>query len=138
VLFRSFDIIGGGNSTISISNTGVISTSSVTPKGIYTLRIYGVDDYSTTTFILTVNEAALPIIIIPIPPCCQPNVCNANPQTSNYNSDVIINKAGGKAIDKSVENFYEGVASGQVRRTYSQPIFKSYHAYMNYLQGKYK
>jgi hypothetical protein len=73
----------------------------------------------------------------PIPLCCQPNVCNANPQTSNYNSDVVINKEGGKAIDKSVENFYGGVASGQ-RTAYSQPIFKSYHDYMNYLQGKYK
>jgi hypothetical protein len=138
--YKTFDIIGGGNSTISISNTGMISTTSVTLSGIYTLLIYAVDDYTTTTFILTVNAAELPILnnqALIIPPCCQPNVCNANPQTSNYNSDVIINKAGGKAIDKSVENFYVGVATGQ-RTAHSQPIFKSYYDYMNYLQGKYK
>jgi len=72
-----------------------------------------------------------------IPPCCLPNVCNANPQVSDYNSDVVINKAAGKAVDKSVENFYAGVAMG-TRTAYSQPIFKSYYDYMNYLKGKYK
>jgi len=72
-----------------------------------------------------------------VPLCCEPNVCNANPQTSNYDSDVITNKSAGKAVDKSVENFYVGVATGQ-RTAYSQPIFKSYYDYINYLQGKYK
>jgi hypothetical protein len=56
---------------------------------------------------------------------------------SDYNSDVVINKAAGKAVDKSVENFYAGVAMG-TRTAYSQPIFKSYYDYMNYLKGKYK
>jgi hypothetical protein len=72
-----------------------------------------------------------------VPPCCVANVSNPNPQETNYNNSVITNKAGGKAIDKSVENFYVGVATGG-RTAHSQPIFKSYHDYMNYLQGKYK
>jgi hypothetical protein len=72
-----------------------------------------------------------------VPPCCEPNVCNANPQTSNYDSDVIADKKSGKALNNSVENFYAGVANGQGRGR-APPLFKSYLQYMNYLQGKYK
>jgi len=138
--YKTFSIQSGGDSTITISNTGVISTTSSTPASTYTLVIYAVDDYTITTYTLTVNAAASSIgntNASTIPPCCEPNVCNANPQISNYDSDVIINKSAGKAVDKSVENFYVGVSTGQ-RTAYSQPIFKSYYDYINYLQGKYK
>jgi hypothetical protein len=137
--YKTFQIMDGGDPTITIDNTGVITTTATTPLGIYTLIIYAVDDYTTTTFILEVI-APIPIgniLAQSIPPCCEPNVPHANPQATNYDSDVITNKKGGKVIDKSIEDFYVGVATGQ-RTAYSQPIFKSYYDYMNYLQGKYK
>lgn len=136
--YKTFSIISGGDSTITISNTGVITTTSSTPAATYTLVIYAVDDYTVTTYSLTVNAAPiLNVLAQTVPPCCEPNVCNANPQSSNYDSDVITNKSAGKVVDKSVENFYVGVSTGQ-RTAYSQPIFKSYYDYINYLQGKYK
>jgi hypothetical protein len=139
--YKTFQIMSGGDPTITIDNTGVITTTATTPSGTYTLILYAVDDYTTTTFILEVI-APIPIPIgnilaQSIPPCCEPNVPQSNPQVTNYDSDVITNKKGGKALDKSIEDFYVGVATGQ-RTAYSQPIFKSYHDYMNYLQGKYK
>jgi hypothetical protein len=138
--FSAFGIVSGNTSgTLSINTTtGVITSTSLTPTGVYTLLIYAVDEDTVTTFILTVIGAPILNVLAPsIPPCCLPNVCNANPQLSNYDNSVIINKAAGKAVDKSVENFYTGVASGG-RTAHSQPIFKSYYDYMNYLQGKYK
>jgi len=59
------------------------------------------------------------------------------PDFNFFSPTAIINKAAGKAVDKSVENFYVGVATGG-RTAHAQPIFKSYYDYMNYLQGKYK
>jgi hypothetical protein len=137
--FKIFQILSGGHSTISIDNTGKISTTSSTPPGTYTLMVYGVDDYTTTTFILIVTGTPIiaPNTQLVIPPCCEPNVCNTNPQASNYNSNVIVQKKSGKAIDRSVDDLYTGVATGQ-RTAYSQPVFKSYYDYMNYLQGKYR
>jgi hypothetical protein len=135
--YKTFSIQSGGDPTITIDNTGVITTTSATPAGTYTLVIYAVDDYTITTFTLTISAPILNSQAQTVPPCCEPNVCNANPQVSNYDSDVIVNKAAGKAVDKSVENFYVGVATGQ-RTAYAQPIFKSYYDYINYLQGKYK
>jgi hypothetical protein len=138
--YKSFQIMSGGDGIITInSTTGVITTTSSTPLGTYTLVIYAVDDYTTTTYILTITAPPpiLNVLAQTIPPCCEPNVPELNPQASNYSADVIVNKKGGKTIDKNVEDFYVGVATGQ-RTAYSQPIFKSYHDYMNYLQGKYK
>lgn len=142
-VFTSVEIVLGGNGTISIdSSTGVISTNGTSP-GTYTLAIYAYwdeyEEYTITTFLLTVLSAAIPSNVqgMTIPPCCEPNVCNMDPQISNYDADVIINKKAGKAVDKSVDDFYGGIASKQ-RTAHSQPIFKSYYDYMNYLQGKYK
>jgi hypothetical protein len=137
--YKTFQIMDNPEPTITIDNTGVITTTTTTPPESYPLIIYAVDDYTTTEFTLEVL-AQIPILNIlaqTIPPCCEPNVPQSNPQASNYNSDIITNKKGGKTLDKNVEDFYVGVATGQ-RTAYSQPIFKSYYDYMNYLQGKYK
>jgi hypothetical protein len=139
--YKLFRIMGGGDPTITIdSSSGIITTTSLTPPGTYNLVIYAVDDYTSTEYILIVLSPPTPLpTIIPqtIPPCCEPNVPQPNPQTSNYSADVITQKKGGKAIDSNVANFYASVGQGY-RRPLSQPIFKSYYDYMSYLQGKYK
>ena len=49
------------SSSISINNaTGVISTTSSTPIGIYTLYIYNTGSYNITTYTLTVTQAPTP------------------------------------------------------------------------------
>jgi len=69
------------------------------------------------------------------PSCCEANICNKNPQESDYDTSIISAKISGKVIDTSVATFYNGVVSG-ARTTHSQPIFKSYYDYIQYLQGK--
>ena len=70
--------------------------------------------------------------------CARPflvNNPNPNPQSTDYDSNVITMKHSSKAVDVSVDTFYRGVATGQ-RTAHSQPIFKSYHDYILFLQGK--
>jgi hypothetical protein len=122
---------------------GTISTTTATPSTDYMITLRNqVNPYNITIFFLTVLGLPPPPFPVPtfesgVPECCQPNVCTMNPQETNYNTSVITQKKGGKAVDKSVTDFYAGVATGQ-RTAHSQPIFKSYYDYMNYLQGKYK
>lgn len=115
---------------------GSITVSTATPGGVYVLIVYAVDDYTTTLFTITVIPAPI-LRVREIPPCCEPNVPEPNPQTTNYNSNVIVNKKAGKTMDSSVANYYEGYATGE-KRGFTKPVFKSYHDYINYLQGKYK
>jgi hypothetical protein len=124
--------------SISMDNAGAISTTTSTVPGVYTLYVYNTGSYNVTTFTLTVLDI-VPVLSLPtsVPPCCQPNVCNANPQETNYNNSVVVVKKGGKAIARSVDDLYAGVATN-TRTAYSQPVFKSYHDYMMYLQSKYK
>jgi hypothetical protein len=145
--YKTFEIKAGGDPTITIANSpsptgGVITTTSATPAGTYTLYIYAVDDYTTTTYTLTVTAAPIPPTPaggagaeITIPPCCEANICNKNPQESSYSGETIAVKKSGKTINSGVANFYNGVASG-ARTAYSQPVFKSYYDYMQFLQGK--
>jgi hypothetical protein len=144
--YKTFQILSGGDpsGTITIDNTGKISTTASTPVNTYSLSIYGVDDYTTTTVVLTVTSnqpptpTPTPSVVVnfqTVPPCCEANVCDTNPQVANYDEQNIVVKKSGKIIDKNVENFYAGIASGQ-RTVYSQPIFKSYYDYIQYLQGK--
>ncbi len=147
VNYKTFAIEAGGDPTIMIANSpsptgGIITTTTSTPAGTYTLYIYAVDDYTTTTYNLTVNAAPTPPTPAggagaetTIPPCCQANICNKNPQESSYSGEIIANKRAGNTINTSVANFYNGVAEGG-RTVRSQPIFKSYYQYMIYLQGK--
>jgi hypothetical protein len=123
---------------------GTITTTTATPPASYSITLRNqVNPYNVSIFNLTVlglpppPPVPAPTVESGIPECCQPNVCTMNPQETNYNTSVITQKKGGKAVDKSVTDFYAGVATGQ-RTAHSQPIFKSYYDYMNYLQGKYK
>jgi hypothetical protein len=140
---KLFNIVSGGDVTITIDSlTGEITTTVSTIPGIYNLIIYTTTDYTTTTYILTVTAAPTPPTPAggagaetTIPPCCEANICNKNPQESSYSCETIAIKKSGKTINSGVANFYNGVASG-ARTAYSQPIFKSYYDYMQYLQGK--
>jgi len=137
--YTFFQLVGSVNSAISIdSSTGVISTLSSLSPGTYSLRVYADATYSLTQFNLIISGTnQMSSTAAQIPPCCIPNVPSPNPQESDYDSSVIVQKKGGKAIDKSVDALYTGVATGQ-RTAYSQPVFKSYHDYIQYLQGKYR
>lgn len=66
--------------------------------------------------------------------CCISNVLNPNPQATNMDTSITITKAGNSAMVNSVNNFYAGVSSGK-RTAHSQPVFSSYQAYIQYLQG---
>jgi hypothetical protein len=48
---------------------------------------------------------------------------------------VTMGRHSSKAVLAGVDAFYGGVVSGQ-RTAHSQPVFKSYHDYMLFLQGK--
>jgi hypothetical protein len=143
---KNFSLLGSDNPSYASYFTildapsytgGAITASLSTPGGTYNLIVYAVDDYTTTIVTITVIPITPVLRIRDIPPCCEPNVPQPNPQTTNYNSDVIINKKAGKTMDTSVDQYYTAYATGQ-RRGFTKPVFKSYHDYINYLQGKYK
>ncbi len=72
-----------------------------------------------------------------IPPCCVANTCNQNPQTSDYDTSVKANNQNGSALVKSVELYNEAVRLG-IRTANSRPVFATYQAYIQYLQGQNK
>jgi hypothetical protein len=117
---------------MSIDSTGKISTTTATPAGTYTLMIYGVDDYTTTTFVLTVlaAPAAAQVDI-----CCIETVSAANPQTGVYDDSTITNNKANRTVGLNTDIFYAGIAAG-TRGAYPQPLFRSYSEYIQYLQGK--
>lgn len=87
-------------------------------------------DLSDITVFLYINE----IIAKEAESCCIANVLNPNPQTTNMDTSITTTKAGNSAMVTSVNNFYAGVSSG-TRTVHSQPVFSSYQAYIQYLQG---
>lgn len=133
--YKSFQIVSGGHPTITISSTGQISTTTSTPVGVYTLLIYGVDDYTTTTFVLTVLEANAVITQNPFLECCYKTETNKNPQTSIYDDSIIAINKTCKAVSDTTDVFYAGISVG-IRGAYSQPFFQSHSDYIKYLQGK--
>lgn len=72
-----------------------------------------------------------------IPPCCVANTCNQNPQTSDYDTSVKANNQNGSTLVKSVELYNEAVRLG-IRTANSRPVFATYQAYIQYLQGQNK
>jgi hypothetical protein len=139
--YSTFKLLNNNESSITIHpSTGQIITSSTTPLGTYTFIIYANSDYTTSIYTFSVIPS-LSISICNdnestnIAPCCQPNIPRPNPQITNYNSNIIINKSSSKTINRSINDFYEGISTGQ-QTAYSQPIFKSYHDYILFLQGK--
>jgi hypothetical protein len=122
--------------TITINGTsGVISTTESTAPGTYFLYVRNNGSYNITEYRLTIPNNSESDITGTLTVCCQVNVYSMNPQASDYNNEVITNRQAGRAIDRSVDNIYAGIVSGQ-RTVHAQPIFKSYHDYILYLQGK--
>jgi hypothetical protein len=136
--YTTFNLLGTVDPTISINTSdGTIITSSNTPSGTYHLIIYADGIYTITNYTLTVlgSNNNIGYSSSTLPPCCQVNDPNPNPLSTDYDSNIIINKHSSKAIDQSVDTIYRGISTGQ-RTAYSQPIFKSYHDYILFLQGK--
>jgi hypothetical protein len=139
--YSTFILLGNYNASISInSSNGTIITSSTTTPNTYTLIIYANSDYTTSLYLFTTSSLSIESncnndSLSTLPLCCQVNNPNPDPQTTNYDSNVITNKHSSKAVDLSVDIFYRGISTGQ-RTAYSQPIFKSYHDYILFLQGK--
>ena len=90
-------------------------------------------DYSNLILLFYLR---IPVPIIPVEaPCCKANLCTANPQTTDKDASVTTAKPGNLTMVTSVNNYYEGVSTGR-RTAHSQPVFSSYQAYMQYLQGQ--
>jgi hypothetical protein len=138
--YKTFQIMSGGNPTITIDNSGQITTTTATPPGIYELVIYGVDDYTTTEFILTVTGSPIPptptlssnLIIFP---CCPLNMNVADSITTNKSNEILATNVSGKTVLQYVNRLYTAVNTGS-KTYYATPIFNSYADYILYLQGK--
>lgn len=68
-----------------------------------------------------------------VPPCCVTNVCDANPQTSNYDNQNLVHNASGGQLITAVSQFYVGASTGQARPN-APPIFKTYQQMMDWKQ----
>ncbi len=102
-------------------------------SGLLTIEdIYYNIDYSNLILIFYLR---IPVPISIEAPCCQANLCTANPQTTDKDASIATAKPGNLTMVTSVNNFYEGVSTGR-RTAHSQPVFSSYQAYMQYLQGQ--
>jgi len=124
----------GSYATLTVnSTTGAISTTAQTTPGTYTLYLRNTGSYHITSYILTITDPSSSVPVIA--PCCEANRTTPQPQTSNYDSSVAMERHSSKAILAGVDSFYGGVVSGQ-RTAHSQPVFKSYHDYILFLQGK--
>ena len=124
----------GSYATLTVnSTTGVISTTAQTTPGTYTLYLRNTGSYHITSYILTITGSSSSVPVIA--PCCEANRATSQPQTSNYDSSVAMGRHSSKAVLAGVDAFYGGVVSGQ-RTAHSQPVFKSYHDYILFLQGK--
>lgn len=117
--------------------SGVISTTSETQPGVYTLYLRNTGSYHITSYLLTITSSSSSSSSSSsvIAPCCEANPLCLQPQTSNYDTSVTMGRHSSKAVLAGVDAFYGGVVSGQ-RTAHSQPVFKSYHDYILFLQGK--
>ncbi len=138
VLFNTTTFINNDAQFVSYAPdsqpTGIIFNSLPYPiPGIGILTITGPNfliDLSDITVFLYINE----IIPKEAETCCIANVLNPNPQTTNFDTSITTTKAGNSAMVTSVNDFYTGVSTGK-RTVHSQPVFSSYQAYIQYLQG---
>ena len=94
---------------------------------------FNIDLSDITLYIYLYN----PPPVIETPPCCVANTINPNPQTTDYDTSIKANNKNNSTLVKSVELYNEAISSG-IRTAFSQPVFSSYHAYIQYLQGKNK
>jgi hypothetical protein len=68
-----------------------------------------------------------------IPPCAVANVCNANPNTADFDNRNVVTSQSGAQLVTAVSNFYASAAAGQTRPN-ALPIFKTYQQMMDYKQ----
>jgi hypothetical protein len=67
--------------------------------------------------------------------CCDVNICNPNPQTSNYDNQNVVHEMSGIQLVQAVNNFYDNAANaGYVKPRNAAPIFKSYQQMMDWKQ----
>jgi hypothetical protein len=120
--------------TISInSTTGVISTTSATTVGSYTVYVRNTGSYYISSVTLTV----IPFISSSgIPPCCQP-VCPQYNQTTNNTQEERSVRQASIAIASDVDSTYAAINQNRPVQ-FLQPAFKTYRDYMTYLQSKYR
>ncbi len=69
------------------------------------------------------------------PPCLQVNNCNANSQTYDTNSSSKTYQKNDRTLVKAVDIAQESVLENK-SKTLSRPLFQTYQAYIQYLQGK--
>ncbi len=99
---------------------------------------FNIDVSDLTLYIYLYNAPEPSIVFVSeIPPCCIANTLNPNPQVTDYDSSIREGNTNNSTLVKSVDQYYLAVASG-VRTAHSQPMFSSYQAYVQYLQGKNK
>ena len=124
----------GGDVTMN-AVTGVLSTTPQTEPGTYTIYLRNTGSYHITSYVLTVSSSSSSSSSIA--PCCMvdPLRPHSQPQTSNYDASMTMERQSAKAVLSGVDAFYDGVVSGQ-RTAHSQPVFKTYHDYILFLQGK--
>ncbi len=142
VPYSNFKLINDIYPEISIdTTTGKIMTAeSVVPYSIYTLIIYADDAYSTTSFTLNILQPPPPPPPTPVPtttdiPCCQNTVCVQASPTTNKDNELLTTYTSGRAIVSNVDRYYTDIKTG-ARTFFTEPVFKSYRDYMNYLQTK--
>ena len=124
----------GSYATITMNTlSGTITTTSQTVPGVYTLYLRHTGSYHITSYFLTISPSSSSSSSVA--PCCVVNPLRPQPQTSNYDASMTMERQSSKTILSGVDSFYGGVLSGQ-RTAHSKPVFKSYHDYILFLQGK--
>ncbi len=69
------------------------------------------------------------------PLCLQVNNCNANPQTYDADSSSKTFHKNDRTLVNAVNISQQAVLAG-TPNTLSRPLFQTYQAYVQYLQGK--
>jgi hypothetical protein len=67
------------------------------------------------------------------PPCCVSNVCNINPQTTDFNNQNLVHNLSGGQLVSAVSEFYVAAAAGKIKQN-APPIFKTYQQMMDWKQ----
>jgi hypothetical protein len=114
--------------TVSVVVDGINYILFPEPNTIKTITGYSVT-YSQTRLIFFFEE----IVPQPVITCCTANVCDANPQTANFDSSNAIQSQAGQQLVSAVDDLYAGAAAGKMKPCV-QPIFKTYGQMMEWKQ----
>ena len=89
--------------------------------------------FSSAQILLTDSRAGTGTFESRIPACCTANVCDANPQTANFDNQNMSQSKSGQTLVSAVSNFYVAAATGQLRPN-APPMFKTYQQMMDWRQ----